>query len=354
MTLYKLTHINSLVSKDQVPKAPSVQQVGGIINIAGVIGLTVLLNEKTNNKVFLFYDDHENMNYCPNSQHFINELLESLIGNSNEYMLILEEPFVENYDKIQVLWDNVTHLCLFRDFYSKIIKKCSKDSICNGFPVDIRLVLIDISPYLDDYSNVNITLPDYFKKISYLFDVTSGPSVCVGGMHGTVGAVGIPGMPGMVSNIGILTFLKKVFSSYTHTFHYKQLKKKVDAFYQEFIKDNMHSRLCDLSDNREMNYVCKYPFTEDAINNFFDEMDKLLSAIMEFYMIILINIFKNKKKIVYAGYYHCNNLKHILLSYYGYKEIYNTGITEQIETSDNVKSCISVPKELFLPFVSMN
>ena len=346
MTIYNLIHINNLVSKGvetkapSVPKAPSVQQVGGIINIAGVIGLTVLLNKKTNNKVFLFYDDHENMNYCSNSQHFINELLESLIGNSNEYMLILEEPFVENYDKIQVLWDNVTHLCLFRDFYSKIIKKCSKDSICNGFPVDIRLVLIDISPYLDDYSNVNITLPDYFKKISYLFDVTSGPHVCVGGTAGTVGTV---------SNAGILTFLKKVFSSYTHTFHYKQLKKKVNAFYQEFIKDNMHSKLCDLSDNREMNYVCKYPFTDHAINNFFDEIDKLLSAIMEFYMIILINIFKNKKKIIYAGYYHCNNLKHILSSYYGYKEIYNTGITEQIETSDNVKSCISVPKELFLP-----
>jgi hypothetical protein len=341
MTFYKLTHINSLDSKDRVPKAPSAQQVGGVINIAGVIGLTVLLDEKTNNKVFLFYDDHENMNYCPNSQHFINELLESLIGNSNEYMLILEEPFVENYDKIQVLWDNVTHLCLFRDFYSKIIKKCSKDSICNGFPVDVRLVLIDISPYLDDYSNVNISLSDYFKKISYLFDVTSGPSVCVGG------------------TVGILTFLKKVFSSYTHTFHYKQLKKKVNAFYQEFIKDNMHSKLCDLSDNREMNYVCKYPFIDHAINNFFDEIDKLLSAIMEFYMIILINIFKNKKKIIYAGYYHCNNLKHILSSYYGYKEIYNTGITEQIETSDNVKSCISVPKELFLPLlkapvVSMN
>ena len=121
----------------------------------------------------------------------------------------------------------------------------------------------------------------------------------------------------------------------------------------------MHSKLCDLSDNREMNYVCKYPFIDHAINNFFDEIDKLLSAIMEFYMIILINIFKNKKKIIYAGYYHCNNLKHILSSYYGYKEIYNTGITEQIETSDNVKSCISVPKELFLPLlkapvVSMN
>jgi hypothetical protein len=96
-----------------------------------------------------------------------------------------------------------------------------------------------------------------------------------------------------------------------------------------------------------MVFICGYPFTTNKILNFFDELDKILSAIMEFYMIILINIFKEKHKIVYAGYYHCKNVKHILTSYYDYEQTYNTGITNNVETSENVHSCISVPATLF-------
>jgi hypothetical protein len=148
----------------------------------------------------------------------------------------------------------------------------------------------------------------------------------------------------------VIAFLKNVFSNYTHTFHYRQLKKKVDAFYNKFIRNNGSIRICDFADSNgtlDMVFVCEYPFTTNKILNFFDELDKILSAIMEFYMIILINIFKNKQKIVYACYYHCKNVKHILTSYYDYDLIYNTGITDNVETSENVHSCISVPATLF-------
>lgn len=334
MIFYKLTHINSFDSKDL---EPLVKQVGGqIVKIAGVIGLTVLLNKKTNNKVFLFYDDHENINYCPSSQHFISDLLHTLLstkdqgveakgGGGSRYMLILEEPFIDNHDNVRVLWDDVKHLCLFRDFYSKIIKKCSKENVCNGFPVDMRIALINFSLYLSDYSDVIITLDECFSKVAFLFDLGTGAG-------------------------SVIAFLKNVFSNYTHTFHYRQLKKKVEAFYNKFIRNNGNMRICDLADSkgtRDMVFVCGYPFTNKEILNFFDEFDKILSAIMEFYMIILINIFKDKQKIVYAGYYHCKNVKHILTSYYDYEQIYNTGITDNVETSVNVCSCISVPATLF-------
>lgn len=320
---------------------------GQVVNIAGVIGLTVLLNKKTNNKVFLFYDDHKNIKYCPSSQQFISDLLNTLLstksnvgvkgGGGSRYMLILEEPFIDNHGNIGVLWDDVKHLCLFRDFYSKIIKKCSKESICNGFPVDMRIALLDFSLYMSDYSSITITLSESFSKIFFLFDLETHVSK----------VASIPILGGAET---VLVFLKNVFSKYVHTFHYRQLKKKVEAFYNKFIKSNGNMRICDFVGSNghwDMFFVCGYPFTDDNILNFFDELDKILSAIMEFYIIILINIFKEKQKIVYAGYYHCKNVKHILTSYYDYEQIYNTGITDNVETTENVCSCISIPATLF-------
>lgn len=330
-----------------VKKSNIIHKGGQVINIAGVIGLTILLNKKTNNKVFLFYDDHENIDYCRSSQNFISDLLHKLLssndacnhnqdvekrgGGSCKYMLILEEPFIDNHRNIRVLWDDVKHLCLFRDFYSKIIRKCSKENVCNGFPVDMRIALVNFSLYLSDYSSVTTTLGECFSKIAFLFDVGTETE----------------------TQKSVIAFLKNVFSNYTHTFHYNQLKKKVELFYNKFIRSNGSIRICDfvgskgVSSNRHMVFVYGYPFTNNRILNFFDELDKILSAIMEFYMIILINIFKNKQKIVYAGYYHCKNIKHILTSYYDYEEVYNTGITDNVETSDNVHSCINVPATIF-------
>ena len=383
MPFYKLVKKNNIIHKSNI-----IHKGGQVINIAGVIGLTVLINKKTNNKVFLFYDDHQNINYCSSSQKFISELFDTLLTtegtgcSSCKYMLILEEPFIDNHRDVGVLWDDVKHLCLFRDFYSKIIKKCSKENICNGFPVDMRIALIDFSLYLPDYSNVTIKLGESFSKIFFLFDLSASMDTMVNddvvGIRKDKGS-GIKTLGGAGGDGTVIVFLKNVFSNYTHTFHYRQLKKKVEAFYNKFIKNNVNTRVCDIagpideggdggweggeggnsgdggwegreggnSGNRAMVFVCGYPFTDDEILNFFDELDKILSAIMEFYMIILINIFKSKQKIVYAGYYHCKNVKHILTSYYDYEQIYNMGITDNVETSDNVCSCISIPATLF-------
>ena len=357
MPFYKLVHTGDMDRKADMDRKGDMDRMGDmdltggqVINIAGVIGLTVLLNKKTNNKVFLFYDDHENIKYCPSSQQFISDLLNTLLStksnigvkevDSCKYMLILEEPFIDNHDDAGVLWGDVKHLCLFRDFYSKIIRKCSKENVCNGFPVDMRIALLEFSLYLSDYSSVTITLGESFSKIFFLFDLETKVAEITE-------VASIPALGGAET---VLMFLKNVFSKYVHTFHYRQLKKKVDAFYNKFIRSNVNVRVCDFAGSKgplDIFFVCEYPCTDDNILNFFDELDKILSAIMEFYMIILINIFKDKQKIVYAGYYHCKNVKHILTSYYDYEQIYNTGITDNVETSDNVCSCISVPATLF-------
>jgi len=61
-----------------------------------------------------------------------------------------------------------------------------------------------------------------------------------------------------------------------------------------------------------------------------NEITKILSDIMEFYILIKLYDFLNdgnKKIIIYAGLYHIDNIKKLLIKYYKYKEIDNYGIT---------------------------
>jgi hypothetical protein len=47
-------------------------------NISGVIGLSILQNKK--NKIFLFYDDHNNVKYC-GDKFYISDLFSDLLKN---------------------------------------------------------------------------------------------------------------------------------------------------------------------------------------------------------------------------------------------------------------------------------
>ena len=114
-------------------------------NISGVIGLSILQNKK--NKIFIFYDDHQNVRYC-GDKFYISDLFSDLLKDENinkDICLLLEEQFYNNLKKIKVLWEESSHLHNFRQFYTKIINKCTIDKVCFGYPVDVRLVLTDFS-----------------------------------------------------------------------------------------------------------------------------------------------------------------------------------------------------------------
>ena len=146
-----------------------------MLNISGTIGLSILENQ--NNKIFIFYDDHQNKKYCKDN-YFISNLLNKIIKNpkyNKDTCLILEEPFINKTDKIKILWSESKHLEYFRKFYSKIINKCSKNKVCFGFPADIRLSLLDVSieEIMDsiELNKYKIKVFDYFKHILHLFDI---------------------------------------------------------------------------------------------------------------------------------------------------------------------------------------
>jgi hypothetical protein len=318
------------------------------INISGVIGLSILINKKKNKKIFIFYDDHNNKKYCkgPDNDNklFISKFCEQLINKyKNNVILILEEPFIEKNDNIKVLWENTKHLYLFRNFYTKLIDVCSNDKICYGFPTDIRLAIVDFTfdkSYLNENTNdtnYQITVSKYFNKILFIFDLDK--------------------LDIEYYDSEIIKFIKKVFSHFINSKYYINLKNKINKFYNIFLINNINKTLFEILNMYVESYKFKkgYPFndsTDSAENdveyNFFDEFDNILSAIMEFYMTIIITTSSKNIKLVYAGYYHSLNLKFILNKYYGYDIIYENGVTDNIEyvNENKIKNCISIDKSI--------
>ena len=93
-------------------------------------------------------------------QYEYQKLFDNFIEDNQNISLILEEPFVDKNEKFKVLWENSKHLMLFRKYYIKLMNKCSKQSICRMFPIDIRIPLYDLTP-------------DQINTIKYIIDQTN-------------------------------------------------------------------------------------------------------------------------------------------------------------------------------------
>ena len=312
------------------------------LKISGSIGMVKLIKNTKN--IFIFYDDHSNINYCKNRDSvFLFEIFENIIDNNSDYIILLEEPFVDNYSNIKFLWNETPHIIKFRNFYKKILKKCSLTKICKVFPTDIRLIICDVS--IDEllsnlnnseyFNNYKVSTLEYFKYILYLFDyIELNESI-------------------FVNYDKNIIFIKKIFKLFYDTEYYKKLKEKCDMIYNKFIEPYKNTNIKDfLNIYKIYNYslFSGYPFVNLNENDFIDQYDKFLNGIMEFYIFILIIALTNKNIIIYAGYYHSNNLTYILEKYYSYKKIYKIGNTENIEKKNEnlISNCLYVPKNIFI------
>jgi hypothetical protein len=305
------------------------------LKISGTIGIKILYNKKINKKIFIFYDDHSNKKYCkPNNDNnnlFISELFDEI--KNKDIAMILEEPFIENNTdtKIKILWEDTTHLMLFRKFYTKLMEKCSNKKICKIFPVDIRLSIFDISPdeiilnISKSDLKYNIKVEKYFENIYYLFDLENVE----------------------IKSNSICIFLKKVFNVYKNSDYYKQLKKRIIDFIQKYNLKTCNETIFNLikknMDSSNFIYEEGFPFV-NTHNNFIDDIDKISSGIMELYSIILIILLPNKNIIYYAGYYHSNNIAYLLQTYYDFGFEYSFGATDNIENKNKISNCIIINK----------
>ena len=312
--------------------------MSNIIRISGAIGLSILKNN--NSIIFIFYDDHSNNNYCINNNHssnyyFLNEIIEKIIVKHTDSTVILEEPFINNMDHIKFLWDRTTHLTLFRKYYTKVMNKCNTSKLCYTFPVDLRLNLFDVSVeelytnlYKDQYfDDFNKTVRQYFEQLLFLFDIIDDTE----------------------NNNDIIIFIKKIFNI-NKNFHYNKLKERVIIFYNKFLLNFIEQKIeFFLKKNNINNFIFlkEFPFENCNEDVFKDQLDKIQSAIIEFYSIILLKI-KSNYKFLYFGYYHSTSICNILIKYYNYKLISSSGIVDNIDSAFNIKSCVDIDDK-FLP-----
>ena len=311
-----------------------------IIKISGSIGMVKLVSENKN--IYLFYDDHSNAFYCKNDNLFLYEVFDKMVNNSSDYIILLEEPFINNYSNIKFLWNKTPHIIKFRNFYKKIIKKCSETKECKVFPIDIRLIICDVSidelvlninsnTYFDNYK---ITVLEYFKHLLYLFEYIDWDDE-------------------LFKNSDLnIKFLKRVFGEFKCDTYYIKLKHQFDIFYKKFIEPNKQIEIkffIDKYKNGSYNFIRGFPFENNNEDVFLDQYDKLINGLMELYVYILLLTMNNKNIIIYSGYYHCNNLEYILKKYYNFREVYNVGNTQDIEKKDDnqIINCLSINKKVF-------
>jgi hypothetical protein len=318
-------------------------QTNDKLKISGSIGLVHLKNKEKMKNVYIYYDDHSNKNYCSsNDSIFLYDLFENIIKDDKDHIILLEEPFVNNYSNIKFLWNDTPHVIKFRNFYKKIIKKCSESKICYIYPIDIRLIICDVSidelllniedpQYFEKY---DITTAEYFKYILYIFDyIEYNEELFVGCDKNII-------------------FIKKVFSTHLDCEYYKKLKEEFEIFYNNFIEPNKLLKIYDFLIKYKQGFYSfssGYPFKNLKKDDFLDQYDKLINGIMEYYTFILITGLGNKNISVYSGYYHSNNLTYILNNYYNYDKVYQIGNTENIEDIDdkNIKNCLFINKNIF-------
>lgn len=311
-----------------------------IIKISGSIGMTKLV--KDNKNVFIFFDDHSNISYCKNSGSiFLHDIFNKIITNSSDYIILLEEPFLNNYSNIKFLWNETPHVIKFRKFYKKIIKKCSDTKKCNVFPIDIRLIICDVSidelvtninseKYFDDYK---ISVYEYFKYLLYLFGYIDWNDELFKNSDKNI------------------IFIKKVFNKFINDEYYIKLSNEFNKLFIRFIEPNKNIEI-KLFINKYKNYFNNfnygYPFENTNEIFFLEEYDKLINGIMELYTYILLTGLNYKNIIIYSGYYHSNNLSYILKKYYNFINVYEIGTTKNIENKkEYVNNCLDINIKIF-------
>ena len=311
-----------------------------IIKVSGSIGMVKLV--KNNKNVFVFYDDHSNTTYCDNSGIFLHDIFDNMIKPNSDYIILLEEPFVANYSNIKFLWNDTPHIIKFRNFYKKIIKQCENTKVCNVFPVDIRLIICDVSidelisniNSVEYFTNYNISVFEYFKQLLYLFEYVEWDDKLFAGTDTN------------------LKLIKKVFNKYIQDKYYINLKLQFDKFFNTFVKPNIDIKIRDFIkkyNSNEWQFFTGYPFENNNENIFTDQYDKLINGVMEIYTYILVSGMTNKNVIIYAGYYHSNNLVYILKKYYNYKNVYEVGNTQNVEKEEKkqISNCLHINKKIF-------
>ncbi len=271
--------------------------------ISGAVGYTLLKHTDLPNKIFLFSDIHAEVSYCtdPNSKE-IHELLDESVEKDIE--VFLEEGLREESVHLESLWDAP---------HTEALRKLNLTNL-KIVPVDIRSLLIPFSWELCEESeyNCNMTLRTYLTDLDELFNFR--PCRCMIKYILPNIKMGLGNLRTRKMLIVHFYILKKIFSKYI-------IKKRKYWNYsiRELVKDH-----CDI----------------------LEKINTILSMIMEWYILLLINNCQSNL-IIHIGLAHASNILEYLSSIYGYSIIRQIGINKMSDlsgvTTTQVSACVKGP-----------
>jgi hypothetical protein len=268
-------------------------------NIYGTIGYTVLKNNKSNNKIIIFADKHDNLPKC-NDKTNIAEWLKQKMHSSK----ILLEEVPRNSVNLEELWSDSEHTQELKNLYLE------NSSDING--LDIRPLLIPFSWELATNTEPahNITIKNYLEKINHFF---------------------------IIENEYLVRNLQ----------NYSPRKLSGTKLGEHFIllKNNFKKLL---ENNREFLYFSVH--TIKKINlNFLESVNLLLDQIMEWYICAVIienNETNTKPIIVHAGLAHSDKIVQLLQFHYQWEKINEKGINNlDLAIGDNMPGCMQLPTD---------
>lgn len=288
------------------------------MNISGAIGLSIL--KKGDHIITLFYDDHNNSKYCSDNAIFINKYFE-LIEKKEKFTLIVEEPFFRNTD-LKFIWDNSKHLKYFIKYYLQNNEKYFM------FSTDIRNNLIPINiEFLEN--KPNITFYEYIQPLLYFFNLCNYNDIQLK----------------QIKNAFNHLLIKNKYKNIVLI--YKILKIRIQLFAKKYNKYNS-VKMSDINKESTDILVLGYPINYTNLN-MMDKLELIYNTIMELFTILILFDKKHiNKNYIYMGLCHNVNIYYILVNFFGYKDIYNNGLTgkdfDKISYLRNIKgnfkSCV--------------
>jgi hypothetical protein len=268
------------------------------IFINGSIGYIYLKN--VDNQILLLSDNHSSKNYCTiDNSKFISDWL--LTKHSK--VLLEEVPRIDGCELLE-LWTS-EHIQKLKDLY---LKQNLNDKQIEG--IDIRPLLIPFN--LDIFKIDNID-KEYIEQIK---------------------------------NTNISKYLESLDSFFKLKHPY--FIENIGNVYIDINNEKLTKRFLELKhdyDNLKKQYH-NHVLVINIDEGFKNELDELLSFIMEWYTIAKIfynNKFGINKFIIHAGLLHTTNLNNILIDSYGYEKINSDGEIDINKIKDDDNNCLKIP-----------
>ncbi len=267
------------------------------MNISGSVGFTLLKNEVLNKYVLLLADVHDGVSYCSKDSTFIDKWL-STKGQEDDNDILLEEVLRDYLKNLKELWPSSPH--------TQNLKRLSINNKKIKL-VDIRPLLIPFSWELC-YTKSQLgqfLFKKYLEILNNLFNFKK-------------------------TNLMMKYILPQVLklrepykkAVIKHFYEIKELYLLFIDEYESFM-------------DKELLYVLKHD------SSILEKINNLLSLIMEWYIILLINN-SSKNTIIHIGLAHSDRVLDLLLEVYNFKIISQKGINKMEDTYKPLHSCINI------------